>query len=683
MKKILFILCFCTSVLTTMAQTKYDVIFTIKDINGNLMTSALVHIFNEVGLHEGSFQQGEAVPLPNGVYYCLVSPNGYAKYWDTFTVNSTGLTKIISYEDGYYPITFQLSGLEPNEAAQVSIDWYTPYVTGISYAQADPQTHQAILYLPDGAYDYTIRSQHENKYGQLTVDGSSQLISVDYSDSYPITFTLNLDGNLSNQADIGITDEQNNFFWTNNTNTNGIYQCHLTNGQYRYEVRLSTYPTIVDYFTVADASVEKAIQINSNEYNKIIFTIKDNEGNGIENMGVYVSGSNYATGYSNADGEAHVYLPDGNYSYNIYKEGYPQKIGTFSADGTPQPISITYDMVIVSGKVVNMSGLPVTGSIVAYPLINGKLHIYYRHLITLSDEGTFSQSMAVGKYYFMALGTHMGYLHGYYSDITFPSGNASPLHWENADIVDVLSPKEINIRIAKPDEIGTGEITLNGTVTEQDGISRSNIKSIMARPVAYATVILYGKSKNSNKSQASVSFSLDDYTALKTTFPDDNGNFSFGQLPQDMSYKLYIELPTYSMITDFELDPAIDKLKTYNINYFVHTEEQIVTSDYTQNSNDDDEDSNNDDEDINTGNGIIVAPIVNLYPNPATDLVRIEANFDEAYIIKVFNSSGKMIISTNSISPITTIDVSNLQPGVYLIRTETKTKSGTYKLIKN
>lgn len=67
---------------------------------------------------------------------------------------------------------------------------------------------------------------------------------------------------------------------------------------------------------------------------------------------------------------------------------------------------------------------------------------------------------------------------------------------------------------------------------------------------------------------------------------------------------------------------------------------------------------------------------VRIYPNPMTTKLTIEGDFTS---IELYNSSGKLVFSTNNAS---TIDVSRLSHGVYIIKAYNNDKVGTYKVIK-
>ncbi len=76
--------------------------------------------------------------------------------------------------------------------------------------------------------------------------------------------------------------------------------------------------------------------------------------------------------------------------------------------------------------------------------------------------------------------------------------------------------------------------------------------------------------------------------------------------------------------------------------------------------------------DINTVNGVEI----NLYPNPTTGIVNIDAEGIES--VEVMDMSGRVIMTSNESS----IDISNLSNGVYMFRVNTVNGSSLQKVVK-
>jgi len=71
---------------------------------------------------------------------------------------------------------------------------------------------------------------------------------------------------------------------------------------------------------------------------------------------------------------------------------------------------------------------------------------------------------------------------------------------------------------------------------------------------------------------------------------------------------------------------------------------------------------------------------VKLYPNPAKDYVELE-NLEIGNQIEIFNSVGQKVLDLNYPTN-GKIDISNLFPGVYFLKTKTNNKFSNFKFIK-
>lgn len=74
--------------------------------------------------------------------------------------------------------------------------------------------------------------------------------------------------------------------------------------------------------------------------------------------------------------------------------------------------------------------------------------------------------------------------------------------------------------------------------------------------------------------------------------------------------------------------------------------------------------------------------ILNIYPNPAKDLIYFEGEINSEYQIEIFDSYGKMVYNTNHIEGQFKIDIKGLESGVYYLKITTDKKSGQYKFVK-
>ncbi len=333
------------------------------------------------------------------------------------------------------------------------------------------------------------------------------------------------------------------------------------------------------------------------------------------------------------------------------------------------------------GKVIRTNGTPIAGGqILVYPAeqnkFNGKQVIgNLRDIYDIAGDGTFKHTLGEGQYIFQAMID--GYQLGYYADTRSPEDNASPHTWLDATIVDIPSDTYVEIALVPIDgKPETGLIGISGDII--DPKSDGTIKATMARPVAYATVILYGKSKSKSASgEKSALSDREGYTIYAQTHTDEAGNFSFADMPQDHLYYLMVEFPGYWMVIDDFVFDGTGK-SSLNVNYLADKDDRTITL------------SNTDETNVNPSSakpseaGLSMV----IYPNPAKDLVRISPTLtlpqgEGTYTLRVFNSSGQQLVVTNSSESEFIIDVSGFKPGIYFIRIEAGGKIGTVKLVKN
>lgn len=70
---------------------------------------------------------------------------------------------------------------------------------------------------------------------------------------------------------------------------------------------------------------------------------------------------------------------------------------------------------------------------------------------------------------------------------------------------------------------------------------------------------------------------------------------------------------------------------------------------------------------------------IKIYPNPASDFLFVETK--EAIAVKIFNTSGQLVLEEKQVKKDKAIDVSNLHSGVYLVQLIQNGKSSSQKLI--
>ncbi len=358
---------------------------------------------------------------------------------------------------------------------------------------------------------------------------------------------------------------------------------------------------------------------------------------------------------------------DQNGTVTAHKGGVADIIATYNSDQTAScrvEVSQT-----VSGMVTNSDGsIRLSGKVYIFrtQTASGGKNVVSRPVATLNVvNGEFSfDDLMPGSYYFQAIPSDKNYVPGYYSKIS----NVSPVIWSMATAIDfseVLSGAvTINIRLPRIDEVLSGQdVEVTGSVLDNLDKSGSSIKSTMARPVAYATVVLYGKSKAKSYQETP---DMSGYVIVKQTQTDGDGNFTLGELPQNWAYMLHVEMAGYVMVSTIEI--SSDSKAQYTVSCVADVDEQTISAVVSKSAS--------------TSARVTEALDVKLYPNPVTDLIHVSLDSDMPYLIRIFNSLGQQLVSTNGNARETIVNVSNLKPGIYFVRIESDGKTGTYKIVK-
>jgi PKD repeat protein len=148
------------------------------------------------------------------------------------------------------------------------------------------------------------------------------------------------------------------------------------------------------------------------------------------------------------------------------------------------------------------------------------------------------------------------------------------------------------------------------------------------------------------------------------TYSDANGNYSFSNL----AYGTYTITGDMVGKKAYSLQVSISNQKPSiaNVNVEINSVSVVVQNGITNESN------------YSKINGLAV------YPNPASDYIYIKQEKNEKYIIDIIDITGKSIQLISSNEPITTINVSDLQSGMYIVKvTDSKGNIGIHKTVKN
>ncbi len=327
----------------------------------------------------------------------------------------------------------------------------------------------------------------------------------------------------------------------------------------------------------------------------------------------------------------------------------------------------------ITCTITDEAGNILSGGLSLYPVVDVSGHLVGG--MPWMTDGVIYNLARPGKYWVQGFAwgnmTNERYTPGYYNADDTPS----LVNWEDALIVELPATNEqlhrhFDIRLSEMPPLGqetTQKIVINGALgmNEVSGAEKTSIKATMARPVAYATVILYGKSKSKSVTKSTSSDPYEGYDLIAQTQTDKDGNFKFEQMSKGYQYLLRVEMPGYTMEAYVALDSDGDQL--FNLYYIADMASQLIIGGLSESPS--------------SAHTTDVIPVL-IYPNPATDIVRIVVDTDVPYIVRIFNGLGQQLITGNSVSRETSLDVSKLKQGIYFIKIESGGKTGVYKLMK-
>ena len=73
---------------------------------------------------------------------------------------------------------------------------------------------------------------------------------------------------------------------------------------------------------------------------------------------------------------------------------------------------------------------------------------------------------------------------------------------------------------------------------------------------------------------------------------------------------------------------------------------------------------------------------IHCYPNPASDIIHIETKHKGDIQVQVFDAAGRIILEKSFNDNHFELNISNLNPAVYLLKIFNDTKSSVFKIIK-
>lgn len=319
----------------------YNVEFNISQVNqGNPAEGATISIDGQSGVLNVNNLGQATTTLKNGNYSYTVQKRGYDDLTGSFNVEGQDVfvqrTLVLKH---YNVVITVLDGdnSSPVQGAAVNIN-------SSSYPTND--RGQVNVSLQNGSYPYTV-----TKLGYY--DGSSSVTVLDGDNSSVISLQARL-YNVIMTVKNPLQEPINGAIVEINATS---YQTQ-SNGQVSLQLKNGTYPFTVTALGMDDYSGELEVEsadipsfpINM-EYKKydVVFTVQTDKGVAIENANIHINENDYKTSQG---GLVTVRLSDGDYPYEVTKDGYVQTQGSVSVSGSnkdvlAQLVPMSYDITFV------------------------------------------------------------------------------------------------------------------------------------------------------------------------------------------------------------------------------------------------------------------------------------------------------------------------------------------------
>lgn len=301
---------------------KYLVSFTVTTLKNVAVPGAFITIGNKVITTDES---GTAnVLLENGEYtYTLNKANWIQQTGEFVVLNGPIFITINNFEATPYKVTFTIyEGKAPMEGAEIKI--------GINTLETD-DTGIASVDLEPGTYSYTVsKAGFKTIESVLTVENKPvEIFERMFLESLTVNFAV-IDRRRSiyvPQADITVTNT------TQRTDNEGQAQMGLQVGQYEMRVMKEGYQ---EYNETIDIVGEKPncilVELDAIPY-EVKFTVLDSENDMvIPNATVSINESTYLT---DEHGVVIVSLPNGTFTYTVFRSGYMSYSDFIVVDDAP------------------------------------------------------------------------------------------------------------------------------------------------------------------------------------------------------------------------------------------------------------------------------------------------------------------------------------------------------------
>nr|DAJ68381.1 MAG TPA: Baseplate J like protein [Caudoviricetes sp.] len=301
---------------------KYLVSFTVTTLKNVAVPGAFITIGNKVITTDES---GTAnVLLENGEYtYTLNKANWVQQTGEFVVLNGPIFITINNFEATPYKVTFTIyEGEAPMEGAEIKI--------GINTLETD-DTGIASVDLEPGTYSYTVsKAGFKTIESVLTVENKPvEIFERMFLESLTVNFAV-IDRRRSvyvPQADITVTNT------TQKTDDEGQAQMGLQVGQYEIRVMKEGYQ---EYKNTIEVVGEKPncvlVELDAIPY-EVKFTVLDSENDMvIPNATVSINESTYLT---DEHGVVIVSLPNGTFTYTVFRSGYMSYSDFIVVDDAP------------------------------------------------------------------------------------------------------------------------------------------------------------------------------------------------------------------------------------------------------------------------------------------------------------------------------------------------------------
>lgn len=301
---------------------KYLVSFTVTTLKNVAVPGAFITIGNKVITTDES---GTAnILLENGEYtYTLNKANWIQQTGEFVVLNGPIFITINNFEATPYKVTFTIyEGEAPMEGAEIKI--------GINTLETD-DTGIASVDLEPGTYSYTVsKAGFKTIESVLTVENKPvEIFERMFLESLTVNFAV-IDRRRSiyvPQADITVTNT------TQRTDNEGQAQMGLQVGQYEMRVMKEGYQ---EYNETIDIVGEKPncilVELDAIPY-EVKFTVLDSENDMvIPNATVSINESTYLT---DEHGVVIISLPNGTFTYTVFRSGYMSYSDFIVVDDAP------------------------------------------------------------------------------------------------------------------------------------------------------------------------------------------------------------------------------------------------------------------------------------------------------------------------------------------------------------